>query len=770
MLGTLWRIVKRILIILLILIILAAIGVTIFIMTFDLNRYKDLAEKKLTEVLNRPITIESMHTKLALVPTITITGFKIANNQPFHDKDPLLSIKKMDAELELAPLLNSQLNIHRVNIDSADINLFKEQDNNNWTIQATAKPKTEQKQPDKVKANKLDLQKNLHLNFVNINTLNLKYTDPQQTQSLTINKLQVKGFHIFSGEIAYDKYTFNFTLNSGTIFDLLNRSPNFPIDLKIQSRLINLTLNGKIGDFKDWSKLQATISMRSNNLKNLCNFFKIKHPLIPTQNAQLQFQLNGDMKKMTIPQASFNINSDKDLVIKGSGELKDLLTKPVLTMDIKAQLFENRLVDLWHVQPMNLAGDISISPNSFQTKKITIDANRSDMRVAANVQLKNKKYNISSAIYSDFLNIYDFIRKVEDPDQPQETEPQNAITKTKASTQIPWDLAQKINLNLNLSIKHFQARDWLNDHLGITTRPTLYEGVLNIPFEIAALNGKLAGTLKATASDQVISFVTTGSDLNLNGIRPLSHEVQNVILQAKATGKTKGADVSTLLKNLNGQIVAQVNQGEIINKWLTSLPKMLNLNKKKQNVSFSNTDARMMIICAAANMNIVNGVVTGKEQVALETNSINLSAGGTINLVEKTMDVLVRPSLSDGTADDWLSLSKYIRITGPFDRLTPRVDTEQVTGNLIQIGMNKLIGSDNQLTEVKTLATGEMCQNVLGKDALIKTAKVKQQAPTQKKKDNTQPTATQQPKPAQTKQQFEQELFNSLFQALAPQQ
>ena len=134
MLFTLWRIIKKTLVILLTLFLLLVIALTIFLLTFDLNHYKRLAEQKLTLLLHHPVTIESMHTKLALIPTISVTNFKIANNQPFQDKDPLLFVKKMEAELELIPLIHSQVHIHEVSISEANLNLYANQQQDNWSI------------------------------------------------------------------------------------------------------------------------------------------------------------------------------------------------------------------------------------------------------------------------------------------------------------------------------------------------------------------------------------------------------------------------------------------------------------------------------------------------------------------------------------------------------------------------------------------------------------------------------------------------------------
>lgn len=764
MLRKIWRFIKRIFGILFILLFLVVIALIIFFMTFDLNRYKDLAAQKLTTILDRPVKIESMHTKLALIPTITITGFKIENNEPFQDKAPLLFIQKMDAELELAPLLNSQINIHKITLDEASINLFKNKDTNNWILSPAPQKNTQNTAPSKSNA-KIDLQKSIRLNIVTIGVLKGTFEDSGKKYTASINNLEMKNFHMLSGEILYNKQKFNFNLNAGSIFDLLNQTPNFPYDIKVQSRLANITLNGKIGDFKALTGLQTTLSIRTNNLKNLLSFMGITHALIPTQNAQLQLQTSGSTKELAIKQLNFNINSDKDLMISGTGTLRDLLQNPVLTLDTKAQLQENKLSELWHVQPMTLTGDFTMTPTSFKTKTTTLDANRSDMRLAADAQLKGKILNISLAVGSNFLNIYDFIKKQDR--KSEESNQQTPKQSTAQKVQIPWDMMKKINLNLNLNINHLQANDWFTDYIGVTTQSTLYDGVLKFPFELSTLNGKITGTINANSNNQTIGYNITGSNLNLNGLRPLNQEIQNVVLQTKLNGTTKGATIDHLINNLNGKIIAETNQGEIINKWFVSLPKALNLTKKKQNVSFSNNDTRFMITCAAANIDIKNGVITGKDQLALETNMLDLIAGGSIDLPQKTMNILIHPSISDGTADDWTALSKYIRIAGPFDKLKPTVDTEQVTNSLIKTGINKLAGIETQETTTPK-TSGGLCQNVLGNNALIQKAKAK--TTNEQPKSQPQARTQQSQKKGNQKQQFEKELLNSLFQALTPQQ
>ncbi|MBQ4472484.1 MAG: AsmA family protein [Alphaproteobacteria bacterium] len=749
------RTLKKILLFLFVVIVLIAAVVTIFLLTFDLNRYKNFTEQKLTTLLNRPVTIESMETKLALIPTISITGFKIANNEPFADKEPLIYIKKMEAVLELAPLLVSQVNIHQVDIEDADVHMFKTDKANNWHIDD---PKKAEKEPHQKGNTKAD-NTNLNLRLIQVKTLNLNYQDGKNTQQATIKKLDVKDLHVVSGEVVYNKQTLTFTLNMGSIFDLLNQKPNFPLDLRIQSRIFNVTINGKIGDFKEFNDIQTTIALRTVNLKNMLNFLQISHPMLPLQHANLQLQLTGSLDKMEIKKAEFNIGGEKDFVFQTTGNALNLRKNPTLQLDFTAQLYPNKLSEFWGVPPITAKGDLELTKTSAKTKKITLDANRSDMRLSGDVQWGKNAYKINGALASDFLDLDDFKRE-------NAAKSEDTSTSKKAAAweniKLPWAEMKKISGNVSANIAHLHVGDTFTNYISIVAKPQMSANKLNMPFTIGMLDGQLTGTLSANAALQRIALNAKGTQLNLNGLRPINQEVQDVVLLTSASLETKGTTLISLLKALNGKVVAQTNQGKVLNKWFNSLPKALNLTQKKQNsVAFSNTDSNVSINCAAANLKIVNGVLTGNEQIALETSAINMVAGGTVNLVKKTMDVTLWPTLPDyEKTDDLLSLSKLIRISGPFNKLTPSIDTQQATNKLIETGLLKLAGVKNTPT---AMLTGTMCKNVLGKDA-IQQQQV-QQKTVQKKTQTTTPAAQQQKTP--TKQEFQQQLLDTLFQALS---
>ena len=107
--------IKKIIIAIVALIILLIVAVGIFLATFDLNHYREFTEKKLSLLLNRPVQIGAMHTKLSFIPTIEISNFEILDSK--ENPNPILQIPQMDATVEIIPLIkNFQIEIQKIDI------------------------------------------------------------------------------------------------------------------------------------------------------------------------------------------------------------------------------------------------------------------------------------------------------------------------------------------------------------------------------------------------------------------------------------------------------------------------------------------------------------------------------------------------------------------------------------------------------------------------------------------------------------------------------
>ena len=668
----------------------------------------------------------------------------------------------MNAELELIPLIHAKITIHKIDVDEATLNLYKTEQQDNWSIGTPSTNTQEVSSPKTPSTIYATLSQNLRIDEIVIKTLKASYENATQQQKLNLQNIKIGQFHTLSGSIEYKNQKFNISANTGLLFQLLGKQPNFPVDIKIKSKLGNINLNGKIGNLIKFSDLQATTSLQTSDLKELLNFVGIKHDLIPAKPAELQAQISGDLDKMEIKKFFFQLDSGNIFTLSASGKGMRLLNNPTLDLNLDTKLASTYEIDKWKLQPFSLVGDFLLSKDKIKTSQTTLDADRSDAIVSLDLQKeKENHYKVIMTMKSDYFDPSNFVEIPKTLQQKQTASAATLSAKTE-ETPLPWEILQKIHGSLTLNINHLQAGNWLAGHMGISTKSTLENGQLKAPVKLTLLGGQINGELNAQASQQSIQASAQASNLNLNGIRPLQQDLQDVVLDAKTTLSSKGKTSSELVQNLNGKVILQASQGQIVNKWLTNLPKMLNLGKKTQKVAFSNTDNLLMIDCSAANLTIKNGVISGLDQVALETNAFDILAGGSVNLDKKTMDVILQPTLADlDQANEVLSFSKFVRISGPFNTLEPKVDTKKAATSLIQKGVSQLLGQREQKTSRQKYA---MCQKILGKEALaqFKSTTVVQKAKTEPSAPKAS-TDTQQSK----RQKFQEQLLNTLLETLS---
>ena len=157
------------------------------------------------------------------------------------------------------------------------------------------------------------------------------------------------------------------------------------------------------------------------------------------------------------------------------------------------------------------------------------------------------------------------------------------------------------------------------------------------------------------------------------------------------------------------------------------------------------------------NLVFKNGIATSKDQIALETNTLNFIVNGEVNLQNETIDLVMTPSVSQtrGMANQLLGTVQSIRLKGPWTKIEPSVDAGKAVSNLAQIAIQKLSDGKQEPTSIPTTS---LCQKALGHKL------------TQTKKTATNTTKTSQKKASSSSQEkpnLKQQLMQSLSQVLA---
>ena len=90
-------------------IVVLFLGLTIFLLTFDINRYKDKIETAMTEATGYPVSIDSVKMKLSFFPTIVAHNIVVKADSRGSEK--LAQINETDLTIALMPLIHKKIEI-----------------------------------------------------------------------------------------------------------------------------------------------------------------------------------------------------------------------------------------------------------------------------------------------------------------------------------------------------------------------------------------------------------------------------------------------------------------------------------------------------------------------------------------------------------------------------------------------------------------------------------------------------------------------------------
>lgn len=762
--------------------IILFLALTIFLLTFDLNRFRPMITQKASEALGRTVTIDDMSMKVSLIPTVAVKGVKVANPTDFNAKTPMAQIDEMDVTLALLPLMSGNVELKDFNLGTAVIALIQKGNKNNWTFgdanPAAAAPKTATAPAQTSDA--ADLFSRLRVDNISIKQLSVAYTDNDKTQNVSIANASVKQLQLFSMTVIYDGKAVKLSGNLGDVAGFLAKKPDYMFNLDAQAFDMNAKIAGKIGDTANLRDIVANIEIKGNNLAKTIEMAAGKVEQVPavpfTLNTTVKGAIDGDITlnplivtldnakaKLTADITAEDIQKDASVSAKGSFDLADA-----------------KLAFGFGVKPISGEFNIHANKELVTLNTVTVNANKSDIVVKGSISLKNKVPDIVAALTSQYLDIEDFIA-----DKPQTTV-SNAPASQKSgpmfsSEKIDLSALKLANAKVNVSAKNIKIPDL--DYIGLTMATTLQNGDLNVSSLAArTVAGNITGNARLNASSMPAAAAVNlnADDLKLNTFKPITEHLKDSTVSANINLTTRGDSVKTFVDALNGKILIEVSEGKIVDKWFNSLPAAIGMIKNKTNpMSFSSSDQVSELVCGAINLSVKNGVITSDNQIAIETSAVNFAVSGDINLPQERLSLTMVPSMPTAGEkwQDALALTQVVKISGPFTNLKPSVDAKKVTQEIAKAGISKLADRIAEKEGI-TLPIGQnktdvsagynLCEKALGRP--LKGHTQNRAVPKAAVQTNTNAAAQNAPAKAEEKvdpkDQFKRQLLNSLSEAL----
>ncbi|MBU3911564.1 MAG: AsmA family protein, partial [Candidatus Omnitrophica bacterium] len=116
---------KKVFIVIILLFIIIAIGVFVFAVTFDANKYKDMLSEKIQEAIDKDVRIGNISLNVFPGLAFRLDGLAIKDKGESWD-NIILSAGSIDASLKLMPLLKKDIEIERLRLRGLEIVIDKD--------------------------------------------------------------------------------------------------------------------------------------------------------------------------------------------------------------------------------------------------------------------------------------------------------------------------------------------------------------------------------------------------------------------------------------------------------------------------------------------------------------------------------------------------------------------------------------------------------------------------------------------------------------------
>ncbi|WP_135077519.1 AsmA family protein [Terasakiella sp. SH-1] len=644
----------------------------------DFNQYKGEIAKQAKAATGRDLVIAGdLELDISLSPKVRVDGVSLSN-ATWGSRAEMVKLKSFAAEMKLMPLLFGD--IHIVELVLIEPNILLETDksgNGNWVMGQTNPPEEEKGEASDSSAPPLPA-----VNSVRIEKARFTYKDGVKGEetSIVIDTMQAHAADmddplnlLFKG--AFNQHVVELTGQLGSPESLMEGKP-LDINLALKAAGASFNISGQIKEPAAGKGLNLALTAKSDNIARLAELAGTK---------------------------------------------------------------------VGKVGPFEMAATLSDGDESYKLGGLNMKIGGSDLSGDMMVSLAGKVPHIKVGLNSNLLNIKDVTPASEETAQ---TAPAAKTEKTKAgkpakifpSDPLPLDGLKAVNADIRFNAKKLIVADFALNN--VTKIVKLNGGKLNIQPGFMMGGGKFGGvidldgrklpaSLRINLSGQNLGL---GQSLQETGVTDLIHGgATQVKLNLAATGKS----VAGLMGSLKGKTLVNVGDGKIKSDKVNFLGGDLVTGVLEKLLPSAKSGEFTPFSCMVVNLDFNKGVTKFERTIAIQTNVMNITSSGQVNLANETLDVGVKPEPRGDTADLGVNaggLAGMVRLTGPLS--APGVGVDAVGTAKAALGLGAAVATGglsllvSGLTD-KAMSDSDPCATALGKKSTSKSTSSPKPAPKQ---------------------------------------
>ena len=446
-----------------------------------------------------------------------------------------------------------------------------------------------------------------------------------------------------------------------------------------------------------------------------------------------EFELSGTLQPLATKTQGEDVklqillrNEDAKLELRGNANVNGVAGNAInINVDAKkldsiAQFLQT---DFSSYLPIKIDTDIETSNHALSLKQFSLQSKDSDIKGAANIDWSNEVVKIDGQLGSKLLDLSPITQMAENTNEQKLQNKSNATKEEKvfSDEKIDWSWLDSFDVNFDIDIDKLVADK--NIFHKVKTKIDLGGGALNIkPLHAFFADGNIKSVLMLKRTGESAKFVTQLDAINLSlaalgatGDSVLEGGTTDVVMELSGQGKS----LHQIMATLNGEMVAEVQKGIIKNDAFEIIGSDIVLELLTMLNPFMKEDETTELECAAVKFTAKDGVLTSKNQMAVETTKMKIVGGGVIDMKTEELEIGFSPSAKKGVGVNVGSLVKFVRLGGSLSNPHPEADPVGILKSGAAIGAAVSTGGLSLLVEglfKRAANSGSACNQAL-KDA-----------------------------------------------------
>ncbi len=593
-------------------VVLVIVGVVIFAMTFDIAKYKGTIEAQTKAATGRDITIGDIRMGISLTPTIVLTDV-VLGNAPWGSRPQMMIVKKLEAKVELLPLLSNQVNITKIAVDGADMLLeTNKAGQQNWVFQTAAPPQ-----------NAASAGEQQAVNVSAIDATNMK---------IAIKDAKADG----DMDVAVKSVTLRIT------------------GAMQQMNISSMTIDGATVNRRDGQDVVTAaigkLAMESSGPIMNMGFKKIDVADIKVSGKSAGQPIDAEVSKVSLDEkGAFEMAArynGGDITAKG-------------TLGIASMKKGDKAVPMkLALEGMGLKGDVDVVVDATATPpfaKGTINIPEVDLTKLAPPPAPASTGAAKPAAAPAPSSA---------PAPARTAAPASQSGGMFSTAPLPWDMLNTADADVKVTVgtvKLANGQSVTNVSLPIK----LAKGhlVLN-DASLDLLGGKVAGDVDANAANKTVAIKGTVKGLSAESLAK-AYKVTDLItngpLDVDVDVRGAGASPKAIVGTLNGSFLATMGESRIRTSAMgpAAAQILAAINP------MGNKDPYAVARCGVTNFQLANGVANTVNGVAMVTDKMSFTASGKIDLAQERIDMIVKPDAKSLVGSGITKIVSQVKVSGP---------------------------------------------------------------------------------------------------------